>query len=148
MCGEPFDHTSNLRFLEKVTGVECSNISAWRRKTFGDFTSAFRFRGKPADPATMRDTTAALNLSKYEVANLPKPTAPPTRPRPDEHRAGARSRPDGRIAENQPAREGIPIPPERRILVSVGTAGAANGSPGASSLSDGDSEVAAKASPT
>jgi phospholipase C len=45
VCSEPFDHTSNLRFLEKVTGVECTNISAWRRSTFGDLTSGFRFKG-------------------------------------------------------------------------------------------------------
>jgi phospholipase C len=76
VCSEPFDHTSNLRFLERVTGVECTNISAWRRRTFGDLTSALRFHGRPAGPPTMPDTTGALNLSKYEAANLPAPTGP------------------------------------------------------------------------
>lgn len=39
---EPFDHTSALRFLEKLTGVEEPDISDWRRRAFGDLTSAFR----------------------------------------------------------------------------------------------------------
>src|ERR1700733_6027870 len=32
-CSEPFDHTSHLRFLELITGVEAPNISAFRRHT-------------------------------------------------------------------------------------------------------------------
>lgn len=76
VCSQPFDHTSNLRFLEKVTGVEASNISAWRRKTFGDMTSALRFRDKPADPPTMPSTAGSLALAQYEVANLPAPVLP------------------------------------------------------------------------
>ncbi|WP_055639145.1 alkaline phosphatase family protein, partial [Streptomyces griseoruber] len=43
VASEPFDHTSSLRFLERVTGVEEPQISAWRRTAFGDLTSAFRF---------------------------------------------------------------------------------------------------------
>ena len=43
VCSQPFDHTSVLQFLEKFTGVREPNISDWRRKTFGDLTSAFRF---------------------------------------------------------------------------------------------------------
>ena len=39
-----FDHTSVLQFLEKFTGVREPNISDWRRQTFGDMTSALRFR--------------------------------------------------------------------------------------------------------
>ncbi|MFE0463194.1 phosphocholine-specific phospholipase C [Kitasatospora sp. NPDC058965] len=38
-----FDHTSVLRFLESWTGVQCPNISAWRRALCGDLTSAFDF---------------------------------------------------------------------------------------------------------
>ncbi|KJF93759.1 phosphocholine-specific phospholipase C [Photobacterium angustum] len=38
-----FDHTSVLRFLEKVTGVEEPNISTWRREICGDLTSCFDF---------------------------------------------------------------------------------------------------------
>jgi phospholipase C len=32
VCSTPLDHTSVLRFLEKLTGVQEPNISAWRRK--------------------------------------------------------------------------------------------------------------------
>jgi phospholipase C len=42
-ASEVFDHTSQLRFVEKITGVKASNISDWRRQTVGDLTSAFRF---------------------------------------------------------------------------------------------------------
>jgi phospholipase C len=76
VCGETFDHTSQLRFLEAMTGVEASNISAWRRKTFGDLTSAFRFHGQPADPPTFADTTTNLTLTQYTAAHLPAPVAP------------------------------------------------------------------------
>ena len=76
VCSEPLDHTSNLMFLEKITGVRCPNISDWRRQTFGDLTSAFRFRGRPAAPPAMPDTTGDLYRSEYEVANLPAPVAP------------------------------------------------------------------------
>jgi phospholipase C len=76
VCSKPFDHTSQLRFLEAVTGVGASNISAWRRKTFGDLTSAFRFQGKPADPPTFPDTTTNLTLTQYTAAHLPAPVAP------------------------------------------------------------------------
>jgi phospholipase C len=76
VCSEPFDHTSNLRFLERLTGVKCPNISDWRRNAFGDFTSAFRFHGRPASPPVLPDTTGALALAQYEVANLPAPVAP------------------------------------------------------------------------
>ena len=41
IASETFDHTSVLRFLERLTGVPIPNISAWRRATFGDLTSAF-----------------------------------------------------------------------------------------------------------
>ena len=43
VCSQVFDHTSVLRFLEKWTGVQEPNISAWRRQVCGDLTSAFDF---------------------------------------------------------------------------------------------------------
>jgi phospholipase C len=48
VCSQIFDHTSVLRFLERWTGVQEPNISAWRRQVCGDLTSAFDF--------TMADT--------------------------------------------------------------------------------------------
>jgi phospholipase C len=76
VCSENFDHTSNLMFLEQVTGVKCPNISDWRRQTFGDFTSAFRFAGRPASPPVLPDTTGTFYLSEYAAAALPAPVAP------------------------------------------------------------------------
>ena len=53
---ETFDHTSVLRFLERRFGAEVPHLSAWRRKTVGDLTSAFDFTRKrlhvPDFPAT------------------------------------------------------------------------------------------------
>jgi phospholipase C len=46
---EVFDHTSVIRFIERWTGVEEPNISAWRRTACGDLTSAFDF-GRQARP--------------------------------------------------------------------------------------------------
>jgi phospholipase C len=73
VCSEPFDHTSNLRLLERITGVKAPYISDWRRKTFGDFASVFRLHDKPAAPPTMPDTEAQWERAKYEIATLPKP---------------------------------------------------------------------------
>ncbi len=45
-----FDHTSVPRFLESWTGVQCPNISAWRRAVCGDLTSAFDFANPVIGP--------------------------------------------------------------------------------------------------
>ncbi len=75
VCSEKFDHTSVLRFLEKVTGVMEPNISAWRRRTFGDLTSTLRFDHRTPAPR-IPDTNGNLNLATYEVSQLPAPTFP------------------------------------------------------------------------
>lgn len=76
VCSEPFDHTSVLQFLEKWTGVPEPNISDWRRETFGDLTSAFRFAAEKSEPPSLPDTVNALNRAKYEVVSLPAPALP------------------------------------------------------------------------
>jgi phospholipase C len=76
VCSETFDHTSQLRFLEQITGVKETNISSWRRKTVGDLTSAFRFNSSSSHSPTLPDTTGAYNLAQYEAANLPAPVFP------------------------------------------------------------------------
>src|SRR5215472_17205836 len=43
VSSDTFDHTSMLRFLETRFGAEVPNLSAWRRATVGDLTSAFNF---------------------------------------------------------------------------------------------------------
>jgi len=76
VCSQPFDHTSVLQFLEKFTRVPETNISDWRRKTFGDLTSAFRFDEEKAAPQPLPDTLGPLSLARYEAAYLPKPVLP------------------------------------------------------------------------
>ncbi|MEO6787198.1 MAG: phospholipase C, phosphocholine-specific [Chthoniobacteraceae bacterium] len=76
VCSQPFDHTSVLQFLEKFTGVQEPNISDWRRRTFGDLTSAFRFDEAKANPPALPGTGDVLNRARYETAFLPKPTLP------------------------------------------------------------------------
>ncbi|MEV4595895.1 phosphocholine-specific phospholipase C [Amycolatopsis sp. NPDC049253] len=90
VCSEPFDHTSTLQFLEQVTGVRETNISDWRRKTFGDMTSAFRFNDHKAQPPTLPDTSGPLTLSRYEAANLPAPVFPGTDQKPPRQEPGSR----------------------------------------------------------
>ena len=71
-----FDHTSVLRFLEILTGVREPNISEWRRRTFGDLTSAFRLAKPRTAPPVLPDTTGPLVLARYTSTNLPKPALP------------------------------------------------------------------------
>ncbi|MEU0856492.1 alkaline phosphatase family protein [Streptomyces griseofuscus] len=74
---ETLDHTSALRLLERFTGVAEPNLSAWRRKTFGDFTSAFRFsEGRKSSPRLPGGTAAQLQKARKEVATLPAPRLP------------------------------------------------------------------------
>jgi phospholipase C len=47
VASDVFDHSSQLRFLERRFGVPVPNLSAWRRQTTGDLTSAFDF-ARPA----------------------------------------------------------------------------------------------------
>jgi phospholipase C len=76
VCSETLDHTSILRFLEVLTGVREPNISDWRRQTFGDLTSAFRF-DSPADKApTLPDAASALAAVEQHIDHLPPPPIP------------------------------------------------------------------------
>jgi phospholipase C len=49
VASEVFDHTSQLRLIERRFGVPVPNVSAWRRETVGDMTSAFDFGTAPRD---------------------------------------------------------------------------------------------------
>lgn len=90
VCGQPFDHTSVLQFLEKFTGVEEPNISAWRRQTFGDLMSAFRFEGEKADAPQLPDTVNTLTRARYESAHLPAPVLPGAEQKPPTQEPGER----------------------------------------------------------
>ena len=83
VASEVFDHTSQLRFLEERFGVRAPNISAWRRRTAGDLTSALRVghadASVPALPSTAHDQTAdvmALGCSEATILEV-GPSLPP-----------------------------------------------------------------------
>jgi phospholipase C len=82
-----FDHTSVLRFLETRFGAEVPNLSAWRRATVGDLTTAFDFGAPdtsipnlpvtvPAIPQVIQE--CAANLAGTVPYDVPNPQAPPT----------------------------------------------------------------------
>jgi phospholipase C len=82
-----FDHTSVLRFLETRFGAEVPNLSAWRRATVGDLTSAFNFRKPdqsiPDLPSTLPAipqilTECAANLAGTTPYQVPNPQGSPT----------------------------------------------------------------------
>ncbi len=99
VCSQPFDHTSVLRLLEKVTGV--ARAEHQRRgagRTFGDFTSAFRFGAPKAAPPVLPDTSGPLRLARYEAATLPQPPLPGSGQRPPAQEEGPRRRAAGENA--------------------------------------------------
>jgi len=65
VCSHTFDHTSTLRFMETLFGVEVPNLSAWRRSVTGDMTKVLALSlppntNVPTLPATsLGDTTVA-----------------------------------------------------------------------------------------
>jgi phospholipase C len=61
---EVFDHTSTLRLMETLFGVEVPNLSAWRRSVTGDMTSALAL-GQP--PATTVPSLPAAPLVEPTV---------------------------------------------------------------------------------
>jgi phospholipase C len=75
VCHDTFDHTSVTRLLERVTGVVNPNITAWRRQTVGDFTSAL---GKVPSHrfARLPDTKQQLELAEQEVVQFQLPPYP------------------------------------------------------------------------
>ncbi len=87
---ENFDHTSVLQLLETITGVTEPNISAWRRQTFGDLTSALGMgSGKPQKAPALPETSKRFWQAEYEVQNLPAATPPGAIqpfPKQDKHR--------------------------------------------------------------
>jgi phospholipase C len=97
VAGETFDHTSQLRLVEKRFGVEVPNLTAWRRQTVGDMTSAFNFaaaadtstpsiqpREEQTLPQTLIETHAGLDViagTFFAKENLtPYPVPPNSMP--------------------------------------------------------------------
>ena len=89
VCHDTFDHTSVTQLLELVTGVVNPNISAWRRQSTGNLTSAlgtFPYGRFPRLP----DTKAQLELAEQEVAAFQLPPFPGANQTPPVQGAGSR----------------------------------------------------------
>jgi phospholipase C len=84
VCSDVLDHTSLIRLIERRFGVREPNISASRRRTCGDFTTALRFSGPPAgyprspQAITLAGAEAGLLAAQREVFANPAPQVPVT----------------------------------------------------------------------
>jgi phospholipase C len=82
ICSDTFDHTSQLRLLETIFGVEAPNISAWRRKVTGDLTTTMgapTATDVPKLPATPKDDPSIANCDPKQIsveANIETPPYP------------------------------------------------------------------------
>jgi phospholipase C len=74
-CSDVSDHTSCLKFLEVVTGVPSTGISAWRRNTVSDLTGAFVGPGYDPSPLVLPDTNGEVQLANY-TTTLSLPSFP------------------------------------------------------------------------
>ncbi len=93
VCGDVFDHTSLLLFLERRFGVEVPHLSAWRRSVVGDLTAAFNFAAGPdlslpslpavsAPAVAGGDACGAPAAGVLLAQTLPVQEPGPRRPRP------------------------------------------------------------------
>ena len=88
LSSDVFDHTSQIRFLERRFEIRCPNLSAWRRATVGDLTSTLRLghpvTARPALPSTAGYPTrvrhpggcVAADIAEGDAAMAPYPLAP------------------------------------------------------------------------
>ena len=82
VCSDVLDHISLIRVVEKRFGVREPNISAYRRRTCGDFTTALRFSAPPAayprsaQAITLAATGAGLLAAQQQVFANPAPVVP------------------------------------------------------------------------
>ena len=133
---EQFDHTSVLQFLERLTGVAETNITAWRRQTFGDLTSALGFSNGKATtfPRTLPNTIGEFWEAEQEVADAAGADVPATnqtppvqekrrprlpwtpQPRQGTSSGSARRCPAPRAATRRTAR---PTPPTSRLATAT-----------------------------
>ena len=96
-----FDHTSLLRFLETRFGAEVPNLSAWRRATVGDMTTAFNFTKPDTSIPPLPPTVSAISTVISRVRSQPRRLHPIPASHPANHaHAGIRH----------------PIPPQRHLL--------------------------------
>ncbi|MFI8292348.1 phospholipase C, phosphocholine-specific [Streptomyces sp. ms191] len=97
VCSETFDHTSVIRFLERLTGIREPNITPWRRAVTGDLTSAFDFRRahrrpEVEPPGAVPPFTGRWRPQPPQVQRMPvqEPGSRPARPLPYQPDASAR----------------------------------------------------------
>nr|WP_190154671.1 phospholipase C, phosphocholine-specific [Streptomyces litmocidini] len=103
VCSETFDHTSVIRFLEKLTGIAEPHITPWRRAVTGDLTSAFDFerarRQPPVEqPGPIPPFTGRWRPQPPAVQKMPvqEPGVRPARPLPYQPDAFATTGPGSR----------------------------------------------------
>jgi phospholipase C len=93
-----FDHTSVLRFLETRFGAEVPNLSAWRRATVGDLTSALNFKKPdqtiPNLPSTLPPVVQAIQQCTANLAGTIPYVITSTQTLPTQE-SGTPSRPSG-----------------------------------------------------
>jgi phospholipase C len=68
VCSRTFDHTSTLRFLETLFGVEVPNLSPWRRSVTGDMTQALALANPPNTTVPTLPTTSLGDTTVAEQA--------------------------------------------------------------------------------
>ncbi|MBJ8347662.1 phospholipase C [Antrihabitans sp. YC2-6] len=104
VCSDVFDHTSQLRLLEKRFGVEVPNLTPWRRATCGDMASTFDFGSAPNPtrpqvfPAQERIAAALAQCgpnAALGVLNLGAPYPVPPNSMPTQEPGPARRQPSG-----------------------------------------------------
>jgi phospholipase C len=112
VASDVFDHTSQLRLIETRFGVEVPNVSAWRRATVGDMTSAFNFAAaanatKPTLPSSQAgaallecrvgiDTLIGTFASTHNPLSYPVPR---TNSMPTQETTPVRGTPSGQSAQ-------------------------------------------------
>ena len=70
VASQTFDHTSTLRLIETLFGVEVPNLSAWRRSVTGDLTSALALANPPNTSVPALPATSLGDTSVAEQAVL------------------------------------------------------------------------------
>ncbi|GAA2781788.1 phosphocholine-specific phospholipase C [Saccharopolyspora taberi] len=102
---EVFDHTSVLRFLERWTGVQEPNISAWRRATCGDLLSVFDFDEPGKAPAPAEPGPVPEPIDRWH----PKPPAEQQLPVQEQGRRPARALPYQPLVSGAVDGGGLPL---------------------------------------
>ena len=107
IASEVFDHTSQLRLLEKRFGAPVPNLTPWRRGAVGDMTSAFNFAAPPdaaepalPDPAPGKRNAVAQCGPDIALGTLGKGTPYPVPPNQmPTQEPGTRRAPSGVVAQ-------------------------------------------------